>query len=272
MNHTTARPVNDPVGFVAASASASELRAPSPPPPNERWITELLLSLYIITGVHDDDPNSTTPQPDAASGGSDPADPAFVDALRTYVDCFRWVYPLPVATADADDLFEYVLRTHAEDAYLCTLVPFDLDGLIATYLGEDVPPSVWGPKLWLLLHALACYEPRHVPAALHALTVLLPCGVCAADLRAWLKKNPYAYPYPGPDPAHRDQSRPLRVAVRTGVGAARRNEGDNGHLGTTTNTTAGARRASEDYVVALHNHVNKKLKKNIEMLFASATS
>jgi Na+-transporting methylmalonyl-CoA/oxaloacetate decarboxylase gamma subunit len=132
--------------------------------------------------------------------------------------------------------------THAADPYLRRLVPFELEPLMETYLGGDVPPEVWGPRLWALLHALAHYEPRHVARVLRVLTSLIPCRACGDYLRRWLLSHPGPFAEDAAAPTTRNKS------------DAEEEE---------------ASRVAQAYVVALHNHVNKKLGKNVEMVFYS---
>ena len=177
-------------------------------------IVDFLRTLYAITGAHAADAGEGDTVIEGAT--------TWCDHVTELLACFRWVYVVEPSPLPNADTFEHVLSTHTADAHLCRLVPFELEPLMETYLGGDVPPEVWGPRLWSLLHALAHHEPQHVARVLRVLTVLIPCRACGADLSRWLSSHP------GPH---------ARVA--------------------------------QAYVVALHNHVNKKLNKNVEILFYS---
>ena len=96
-------------------------------------------------------------------------------------------------------------------------------------------------RLWALLHALAHYEPRHVARVLRVLTSLIPCRACGDDLRRWLLSHPGPFAEDAAAPTTRNKSDAEEEAARV----------------------------AQAYVVALHNHVNKKLGKNVEMVFYS---
>lgn len=198
----------------------------------ESRVVDFLRTLYVITGVQ-------AAEGAKAAGGENERDKR--DAVTELLACFRWVYVVEPAPPHVD-VFEHVLMTHAADPYLRRLVPFELEPLMETYLGGDVPPEVWGPRLWALLHALAHYEPRHVARVLCVLTSLIPCRACGDDLRRWLLSHPGPFAEDAAAPTTRNKS------------DAEEEE---------------AARVAQAYVVALHNHVNKKLGKNVEMVFYS---
>lgn len=197
----------------------------------ESRVIDFLRTLYVITGVQ-------AAEGATAAGGENERDKR--DAVTELLACFRWVYVVEPAPPHVD-VFEHVLMTHAADPYLRRLVPFELEPLMETYLGGDVPPEVWGPRLWALLHALAHYEPRHVARVLRVLTSLIPCRACGDDLRRWLLSHPGPFAEDAAAPTTRNKSDAEEEAARV----------------------------AQAYVVALHNHVNKKLGKNVEMVFYS---
>ena len=90
--------------------------------------------------------------------------------------------------ATTDDLFKHVMLVH--EAHWSAQIGFDAEAIMHAFMGTSVrvPPAVWGPPLWQLLHALADGGGGggDVRVALKCLTVLLPCGVCRAGLIAWL--------------------------------------------------------------------------------------
>jgi len=127
--------------------------------------------------------------------------------------------------ATADDVFRHVMLVH--EAHWAEQIGFDPEEIMRAFMGSGVrvSPAVWGPPLWLLLHALAD-DAGNVRVALACLTVLLPCAACRADLDAWL---------------------------------AARKKGDVGNDDGDDDASA--------LVIDLHNHVNRKLGKNIRVLF-----
>jgi hypothetical protein len=128
--------------------------------------------------------------------------------------------------ATTNDLFKHVMLVH--EAHWSVQIGFDPEEIMRLFMDSArVSPRVWGPPLWLLLHALADSggdNGGNVRIALKCLTVLLPCGACRADLETWLTER-----------------------------AKSVDDDDGGDVSA--------------LVIDLHNHVNRKLGKNIQVLF-----
>eukprot|EP00930_Biecheleria_cincta_P080264 TRINITY_DN68426_c0_g1_i1.p1 TRINITY_DN68426_c0_g1~~TRINITY_DN68426_c0_g1_i1.p1 ORF type:complete len:242 (-),score=31.67 TRINITY_DN68426_c0_g1_i1:15-740(-) len=64
--------------------------------------------------------------------------------------------------------------------------------------GPYARPSVWGPPTWFTLHSITLGLPYKIPLQqqeslkelMHALTFLLPCPHCRAELQDWMHENP----------------------------------------------------------------------------------
>lgn len=118
----------------------------------------------------------------------DPVDARFHRALRMMWRTFDWLTPDMPPPDPTLDIVVQVAQAHVA----LDPVTFDDDQIIATYAVPGIPPSVWGPAAWRLLHALAADDARGllVCSILYAWTVLLPCAQCREHLTALLQEEP----------------------------------------------------------------------------------
>ncbi len=113
----------------------------------------------------------------------------FIAAFRAFVESFNAFLMLPTSHLDTIGTLHPFLWTAELHQYL--LDDFDGDAVVAQYTQGDLPPSMWGPGVWRLLHALAERGTSDaVAAALNSCTITLPCPDCRTHLRLFLDAEP----------------------------------------------------------------------------------
>jgi hypothetical protein len=137
---------------------------------NSILLTNLVHIVYIFTGC---------------------ANPNY-SRIQSFLKHFEWLYIFNFSTNTDEDFFKSLLLLHESDERINKVVPFVPEMFIHQYIGH-VHQTVWGPKLWSLLHGLAAQKnttPVVVDEVLHNLTNLLPCAKCGRGLSQWLLLNP----------------------------------------------------------------------------------
>ena len=122
-----------------------------------------------------------------ASHVDDPMPPYYERAFKAFISCFTWLCPsLRYPATDAEESAFMCVATQHERICPAT---FKGEKIVDKYLGHDLPPTVWGPPLWALLHRLAEHGDRELlKRALLSLVTLLPCPSCRSHLAAMLSQ------------------------------------------------------------------------------------
>lgn len=121
-----------------------------------------------------------------ASSVDDPMPVYYERAFRAFISSFTWLCPsLRYPEAGEDSAFMCVATQHER---ICPMT-FQGEKIVDKYMGRDLPPTVWGPPLWGLLHRLAEHGDRALlQRALLSLVTLLPCPSCRSHLAAMLSQ------------------------------------------------------------------------------------
>ena len=93
--------------------------------------------------------------------------------IQTFLKHFEWLYIFDFLTNTDEDFFKSLLLLHESDERINKVVPFVPEMFIHQYIGH-VHRTVWGPKLWSLLHGLAAQKnttPVVVDQVLHNLSL-----------------------------------------------------------------------------------------------------
>lgn len=107
--------------------------------------------------------------------------------LRQFIRLFDNVYHFPLPDVSAKDYFQYYLAWHETDTELHDHIEFTPGLFISTYINDAIPPEVWGPPLWALIHDAG---DKQLKKLLLLLVDLLPCPVCAADVETYVRAHP----------------------------------------------------------------------------------
>lgn len=107
--------------------------------------------------------------------------------LRQFIRLFDGIHHFPLPDVSAKDYFQYYLAWHETDTELQDHIAFTPGLFISTYINDTVPPEVWGPPLWALIHEIPNNQLKQL---LVLLVDLLPCPVCAADLETYVRAHP----------------------------------------------------------------------------------